>query len=95
MPRFKLWNYVKKNLGERYKLLMLKYITISILFLFISTSAKAICFFNCETKEKCRKYAKSVGGDEWQINDAYEYCMEREQNIKDFGKPLDDFIKQN
>jgi len=74
---------------------MLKYITIFILFLFISAPAKAICFFNCETKEKCRKYAKSVGGDEWQMNDAYEYCMEREQNIKDFGKPLDDFIKQN
>ena len=76
-------NYNKKLLG------------IVVLGLLLSGNAYAFCIFNCETKEKCRSYAKSTGGDKWQISDAYEYCMEREQNIKDYGKPLDDFIKQN
>jgi hypothetical protein len=74
---------------------MKKLLILSFISLFIFNNANAFCLFNCEVKEKCRKYAKSVGGDEWQMNDAYAYCMEREQNIKDFGKPLDDFIKQN
>ena len=74
---------------------MKKAIGIIILGLLFCSNAYAFCIFNCETKEKCRSYAKSIGGDKWQISDAYEYCMEREQNIKDYGKPLDDFIKQN
>ena len=72
-----------------------KLLGILVLGLMLSSNAYAFCIFNCETKEKCRSYAKSTGGDKWQISDAYEYCMEREQNIKDYGKPLDDFIKQN
>ena len=42
-----------------------------------------------------QKLCKKYSDDKWQISDAYEYCMEREQNIKDYGKLLDDFIKQN
>ena len=61
---------------------MKKLLGILVLGLMLSSNANAFCIFNCETKEKCRSYA-------------YEYCMEREQNIKDYGKPLDDFIKQN
>ena len=74
---------------------MKKLLGIVVLGLLLSNNAYAFCIFNCETKEKCRNYAKSTGGDKWQISDAYQYCMEREQNIKDYGKPLDDFIKQN
>ena len=74
---------------------MKKLLIFSFISLFVFNNANALCLFNCEIKEKCRNYAKSTGGDKWQVNDAYEYCMEREQNKKDFGKPLDKFIKQN
>ena len=74
---------------------MKKLLIFSFIFIFVFNNASALCLFNCEIKEKCRNYAKSSGGDKWQVNDAYEYCMEREQNKKDFGKPLDKFIKQN
>ena len=70
-----------------------------LILLFISfftfKNANALCLFKCEVKEKCRNYAESSGGDESQVSDAYDYCMKREQNKKDFGKPLDKFIKQN
>ena len=74
---------------------MRKILILLLISFFTFKNANALCLFNCDVKEKCRNYAKSSGGDKWQVNDAYEYCMEREQNKKDFGKPLDDFIKQN
>jgi len=54
----------------------------------------SIMFLNaCDSaiQKKCRDYAKQASGHK---GDAYEYCIEREENIKNFGKPLDDFIKQ-
>ena len=60
--------------------------------LLLSGNAYAFCIFgNCEAKEACRDYAKSADGDQ---DDAYNYCMEREGNKKNYGDPLDKFIKQ-
>ena len=75
---------------------MRKFLSFLIVFISFATSANAICILgNCEAKEKCRNYAKSIDGDSFQKGDAYDYCMEREYNIKNYGRPLDDFIKQN
>ena len=60
-----------------------------------STHAYAICILgigNCEAEKRCKEYAKNSEGNR---SDAYNYCMERENNIKDYGDPLDEFIKQN
>ena len=58
-------------------------------------NAYAFCILgigNCEAKKRCKEYAKNSEGNR---SDAYNYCMERENNIKDYGDPLDEFIKQN
>jgi len=68
------------------------FLSIIVLGLLFSGKAYAFCIFgNCEAKERCRDYAKSADGDQ---GDAYNYCMEREYNQKNFGDPLDKFIKQ-
>ena len=44
---------------------MKKLLGIVTLVLLLSNNAYAFCIFNCETKEKCRGYVKSTGGDKW------------------------------
>ena len=71
---------------------MKKLLSLIFVSLLLSGNAYAFCIFgNCEAKEACRDYAKSADGDQ---DDAYNYCMEREGNEKNYGVRLYLFIRQ-